>query len=116
MTGGSLAPVYPRPVAIPVLRRRDTVEVFRRAAERLQTQAINSNLAEARPELALAAAAGSYRKGQLRIPQPWILPLFRDVMDLGPRELAQWETDASLMGRSMVLRAIAHAIENGDIP
>lgn len=111
----ALTPVYAFSIAIPQLRRRDTVAVFRSAAVRLQTQAINSNLAEAAPELALAAAAGSYRKDGLRIPQPWILPLFRDVMGLGPQQLAEWEKTASLMGRSMVLRAIAHAVENGDL-
>ena len=34
---------------------------------------------------------------------------------IDPQQLAEWEKSASLMGRSMVLRAIAHAIENGDI-
>ena len=111
----ALAPVYAFSIAIPPLRRSDTVAVFRLAAARLQTQAINSNVVEAAPELALAAAAGGYRKGGLRIPQPWILPLFRNVMGLDPQQLAEWEKSASLMGRSMVLRAIAHAIENGDI-
>jgi hypothetical protein len=102
-------------IAIPQVHRADTAAVFRIAAARLQTQAINSNNIDARPELALAAAAGGYQRGGQRISQPWILPLFRDVLGLSPNQLAIWELDASLIGRSFVLRAFAHAIENGDL-
>ncbi len=115
-----LALVHPFPfaIAIPPLRRRDTVQVFLAAAAQSQTMAINGNYELARPEKALLKAMSEHRSGprNVRIPLPWIPPLYRDVMGLDARELAAWETETSLMGRSMVLRAIAHAIENGDLP
>jgi hypothetical protein len=111
-----LVPVDVAAIAIPNIRRGDTAEVFRLAAARVETQAINGNRTFARPELALAAAAGAYHRGGMRIPQPWILPLYRDAFGLNPFDLTDWEMTTPFIGRAMVLRALAHAIENGDLP
>lgn len=106
-------------VAIPPWRRGDTVAVFKMAADRLQTLALNGHVAEATPELALVAVAGGYRRWNgawyVRIPQPWIVPLFRDVLGLSPEELRAWNMKTSLIGGSFVLRAFARAIEYGDL-
>lgn len=114
-----LARVHPVPfaVAIPPFRRHDTVEVFRAAAAQSQTMAINGFAEFALPEKALLKAVSEHRSGprKVRLPQYWILPLYRDVMGLSARDLTDWETETHVIGRSMVLRAIAHAIENGDL-
>ena len=115
-----LTRVHPLPygVAIPPLRRRDTVEVFLAAAAQSQTMAINGFHEFALPEKALVKAVSEHRSGprKVRLPQGWVLPVYRDVMGLSARELTEWENQTHVIGRSMVLRAIAHAIENGDLP
>lgn len=111
----NLAPVYAYSIAIPQLLRADTASVFGLAADRLEALALNGYLPEAATEPTLAAAAGRYQVLYRRPPQPWIVPLFRDVMGLDPDQLREWEAEAPLIGRAFLLRAFAHAIQNRDI-
>lgn len=111
----ALAPVYAFSIAIPQVRRDDAACVFGLAADRLEALALNGYLPEAVTEQTLAVVAGRYQVLYRRRPQPWIVPLFRDVMGLGPHELREWEAETPLIGRAFLLRAIAHAIHNHDI-
>lgn len=111
----SLAPVLAYSIAIPQARRADTAAVFRQVSDRLQAMAVNDYWAEADVQLVLAAVAGRFQVASGRPPQPWILPLFRDVMGFSPKQIEDWDAWTPLIGTSFVLRAVAHAIENGDI-
>lgn len=102
-------------IDIPEARRGDTAQVFRLAADRLHAMAVNDYWTEADVEITLAVVSGRYQVLNNTPPQPWILPLFRDVMGLSPREIDVWDAWTPLCGAAFVLRAFAHAIENGDL-
>ncbi|MGH3414901.1 MAG: hypothetical protein ACRDVE_18090 [Actinocrinis sp.] len=99
---------------IPPLRRVDIAAVYRLAAARMVADALNGNAFEAHPELAVVKTAGQYAV-RYGMPMPWAAPLVRDVMGLMPSEFAEWDRLTPLVGAGFVLRALAHAVENGDL-